>query len=361
MKKSCTIAHGALSLFVVASFLILSSVNSHSQGNNVLLEFCTGTWCQWCPCGDVIAQNILNTYPNTLVLAEHGGGGGDPFQNFPGNEINGPQYHNWSLYPTGCIGRRTGSVVDREDWISTVVSQNSMTPGVSFTVNKTYNPTTRVLSATVLSRALQNLAGNYYISYVITEDNVIYQQTGNSSCPGSSNYVHKWIVRAFTNTAAGTQISTGIWLQDTVITSTMSYTLPAAWNASNCKFAVFVYLQAGQFSTTSFIQQTSKTTVTGATGIENENQVPKDFFLSQNYPNPFNPTTNILFSLPKDGNASLKIYIAVGSEVATYLDGFIKAGTYNAEFDGSNLPSGVYFYTLRAAEYTETRKMVLLK
>ncbi len=101
---------------------------------------------------------------------------------------------------------------------------------------------------------------------------------------------------------------------------------------------------------------------TGPTGIINQNnEVPSNFSLSQNYPNPFNPTTNVHFSLPKDGDVSLKIYDMLGNVVETYVDGFMKAGTYNAEVDGSNWASGVYFYTLRAGNFVETKKMSLIK
>jgi len=83
--------------------------------------------------------------------------------------------------------------------------------------------------------------------------------------------------------------------------------------------------------------------------------------LEQNYPNPFNPTTNIHFSIPKEGDVSLKVFNALGQIVGTYIDGNIKAGTYNAEIDGTNLSSGVYFYTLQAKDFVQTRKMILVK
>src|SRR5438046_2484511 len=138
--------------FLTVLFIIfIFSFGTKAQQNNVLLEFCTGTWCKWCPCGDAIAESILSTYPNTMILAYHGGGGGDPFQTFNGSEIMGAQYHNFVLYPSGAIGRRTGSATDRADWASNVTSQQTNAPGVSITVNKTYNPTTRVLTADIQS------------------------------------------------------------------------------------------------------------------------------------------------------------------------------------------------------------------
>jgi hypothetical protein len=95
--------------------------------------------------------------------------------------------------------------------------------------------------------------------------------------------------------------------------------------------------------------------------FDNKQTLPTEFALSQNFPNPFNPVTHVQFVIAKDGNASLKIYDALGSEIATYLEGYVKAGKYNAEIDGSNWPSGVYFYKLVSGDYTATKKMILVK
>lgn len=85
------------------------------------------------------------------------------------------------------------------------------------------------------------------------------------------------------------------------------------------------------------------------------------FELGQNYPNPFNPTTNFSYTIPVNGNVSLKVYNAMGEEVADIFRGFQTAGTYKATVDGFGLSSGVYFYTLRVGDYSATRKMVLMK
>jgi hypothetical protein len=98
-----------------------------------------------------------------------------------------------------------------------------------------------------------------------------------------------------------------------------------------------------------------------ATGVEKFIGNAKEFDLTQNYPNPFNPTTNITYSLPADGFVSLKIYNTIGAEVATLISEFKKTGTYRFMFDASNLNSGVYFYTLRYNNYTQSRKMILIK
>jgi hypothetical protein len=99
------------------------------------------------------------------------------------------------------------------------------------------------------------------------------------------------------------------------------------------------------------------------TGIKEEatTAVPVEFTLSQNYPNPFNPTTQIGFTLPKGSNVTLKVYNVLGQEVATIFQGFQNAGKYTATFDGANLASGIYFYSLHADNFTMTKKMILMK
>lgn len=98
------------------------------------------------------------------------------------------------------------------------------------------------------------------------------------------------------------------------------------------------------------------------TGINNQNgTVPKLFRLYQNYPNPFNPSTIISFDMPRDGYASLKIYNALGQEAAVLIEGNIKAGAYEKVFNARDLPSGIYFYKLVTENFSDVRKMSLIK
>jgi hypothetical protein len=117
---------------------------------------------------------------------------------------------------------------------------------------------------------------------------------------------------------------------------------------------------------------------TGVTGISEgaPKSIPAQFSLEQNYPNPFNPTTTIRFSLPQRGFATLKVFDVLGREVATLVNEWREAGTYDVQFDihhssrqvGNIFPSGVYFYRLtvtpivaNSPSYVQTRKMTLVK
>jgi len=90
-------------------------------------------------------------------------------------------------------------------------------------------------------------------------------------------------------------------------------------------------------------------------------EIPSSFSLSQNYPNPFNPSTNIKFELPKSNYVTLKIYDALGREIATLINEKLAPGTYEVEWNGSNYPSGVYFYRLITDNFSETKKMLMIK
>ena len=100
----------------------------------------------------------------------------------------------------------------------------------------------------------------------------------------------------------------------------------------------------------------------GFVGINQiSNTVPNSFSLEQNYPNPFNPVTNLEFGILDLGFVSLKVYDMLGKEITTLVNEKLSPGKYKVEFDGSGLTSGVYFYRITAGEFTDTKRMLLIK
>lgn len=95
--------------------------------------------------------------------------------------------------------------------------------------------------------------------------------------------------------------------------------------------------------------------------VEVDARIPSKFGLSQNYPNPFNPSTTISYEVAKETNVSLKVYDAIGNEVATLVNETKAPGTYEVIFDASNLTNGVYFYKIQAGNFTATKKLILMK
>jgi hypothetical protein len=115
---------------------------------------------------------------------------------------------------------------------------------------------------------------------------------------------------------------------------------------SNRHFAGFWYLQGYQL-----------------TSVEEKpaEELPVEYQLQQNYPNPFNPTTTIEYDLPSASRVELRLYDILGHEVTTLVNEKQTAGHHSLRFDASGLASGVYFYRLRAGEFTQTRRMLLLR
>ena len=119
----------------------------------------------------------------------------------------------------------------------------------------------------------------------------------------------------------------------------------------------FILGDSGDFLVTDDIQYYT-------TGLnEHDKSVPTEYSLQQNYPNPFNPSTKISYQIPQAGFVTLKIYDLIGREVETLVNEFQQAGEYNSQFQilNSQLSSGVYFCTLKAGSFVQTKKMVFLK
>lgn len=105
---------------------------------------------------------------------------------------------------------------------------------------------------------------------------------------------------------------------------------------------------------------------TGVTTAGNDKILNPQFKLNQNFPNPFNPTTIINFSLEKESAVSIDIYNVTGEKVKTLINGIEKAGSHSIEWNGTDnfgnkLPTGVYFYRLNAKDFSETKKLIILK
>ena len=129
-----------------------------------------------------------------------------------------------------------------------------------------------------------------------------------------------------------------------------------------------VGLQAGKYSYR-LKQIDFDGTINYTNTIEVNIGIPVEFSLEQNYPNPFNPVTKIKFNIPsviasetkQSQHVLLKVYDLLGREVVTMVDEFRQAGSYEIEFDASQLSSGTYYYRLKVSDFVETKKMTVLK
>jgi len=97
------------------------------------------------------------------------------------------------------------------------------------------------------------------------------------------------------------------------------------------------------------------------TGVNENNAAVDNYTLMQNYPNPFNPLTTITYYIPKSSNVKIRVTDEVGREVKTLVNEFQNTGSYSAEFNGEGLASGIYYYTIEAGNFVETKKMIMVK
>jgi hypothetical protein len=123
--------------------------------------------------------------------------------------------------------------------------------------------------------------------------------------------------------------------------------IPDAWNPNESGKSAY---QSGKYTFTQL-----------PTAVGDQPALPSTYALKQNYPNPFNPSTKISFAVPTKSDVTLSVYNILGQEVATLVNEVKEAGTYDVTFSSAKLTSGVYFYTMKAGQYTETKKMVLMK
>ena len=146
-----------------------------------------------------------------------------------------------------------------------------------------------------------------------------------------------------------------------IITTVTTY----SWFVPGRKFRVFgivntaVTYNGVPFGGVKFVNYNNNSTTIGIRNISFE--TPGSYTLSQNYPNPFNPSTNLEFGISDLEFVSLKIFNTLSKEIATLVNQRLSPGTYKYSFDASGLTSGIYFYTLKAGEFTETKRMLLLK
>jgi hypothetical protein len=358
MKKFITLF--ALTLLITA----FTSQYSFSQDtNSVVLEEATGTWCGWCPCGHQVVETIKANFPKTIFLLYHGGSSSDPWISYSSGIIS---LFGFTSYPSAVVGRISG-IVSRNAWLSYVSMLSTYAPGVRIEVlDRTYNTATRTVSGNVKVTTLSALSGNYNISFVLTEDRIVYPQMVYSGCGGhdayQNDYVHNYVVKGVINGTLGQQIFSDAE-SGQVFTLPFSYSVPTTVAEANASINIFVFKNTTPIGSAATIQNGFKLGISDfSSGIAPVGTIVTDFSLGQNYPNPFNPTTHIKFSVPKNTWATFKIYDMLGKEVASYLDHYyIEAGEYNVEVNASSLPSGIYFYKLSTKDFTDVKKMTVLK
>lgn len=218
---------------------------------NPVLEYCTGTWCQWCPCGDDIIENtILPNIPNSIIIGYHGpaNSSSEPFSFFSGNSIISAL--GFSAYPTGVVDRISAAPIGREQWYSYMNTRLNTSATVRISLSKTYDPGTRLMRGTIWVTPPGQLVGMYKLNLILLEDSLVYAQTGNASCYGDPNAIHMNVVREMINGYLGESLNTSSpWAANHTITKTLNYAIPTDFVSEHCRLVAFVYKVLSPLST----------------------------------------------------------------------------------------------------------------
>ena len=209
---------------------------------------------------------------------------------------------------------------------------------------------------------------DYGVSFQKATDNLTVSNTSVNyvRIPMMGNYSGTVTYTATVSPTPSTGTITFTWSPGNVkvLTGTPDSIKLSATTSSNCAYGTYTVTVTGVETGGPRTHTRTYTLVVSSTpsGISNNTQSAYQYNLYQNYPNPFNPSTSIEFFLPKQSLVNLRVYDLVGKEVATLANnGLRKEGLHQVTFDGTNLSSGVYYYKITAGEFTDIRKMMLIK
>ena len=284
-----------------------------------------------------------------------------------GNNVFAATDVNGVYYSTNNGTNWTQSSLNNQNILSVAVNGNNVYAGI-------YNPANGVyLSTNNGANFTQTSLNNQWVKSLVISGNTVYAGTQTNGVFVSRNNGSNWNQTVLNNRSvlalekngvnifAGT-LSNGVYISgDTGTTWTQRN--EGLGNISVWSFCILNnYVFAGATGSGVFRRPLSE--ITGLQNIGTE--TPSSYSLGQNYPNPFNPTTKIKFSLPLwrgEGGRTVQLFVydVTGREVQTLVNESLQPGTYETTFDGSSLNSGVYFYKITAGDYSEIKRMVLLK
>jgi hypothetical protein len=150
-------------------------------------------------------------------------------------------------------------------------------------------------------------------------------------------------------------ITTNSWTLDTLEISSKRH-----WMAT-AEYRGGLYVVGGIDEFANAVDIVEQIVPQGTAGVNPETETPVGYYLYQNYPNPFNPITKISYSIPEISFVTLKVYDVLGNEIAILVEEEKPAGNYSTNFNAEVLPSGTYFYKLTTGNFSETKKMILLR
>lgn len=345
-----------LTLFILTFFL---TTISESQTRRVLFEEWTNASCGPCAASNPALKAWLLTKGDQVITIVYRTNfpGFDPMFNFNPSQLNerrsyypgvnavpwlkGDGNHNPDIWPftNANFDAAFNSRINVPALVDITIADQRIAGGDS---NK----------ATVTVQVYSDLpAGNYKLRVYANERLITYQAPPGSNGETVFQYVFRRGYPDMTGvsipTVAGTYVYEYTYYIDPVWQNDQIYTSAFVQNDAHPLYDILNANMNLNF-VTNINPQTS-------------NEVPERFTLEQNFPNPFNPTTTIKFSLPKNELVTLKVYNTLGQVVATLVNEQLQAGVYDFSFDAKGLTSGVYFYELKAGDFSDVKRLMLVK
>jgi|WetSurMetagenome_2_1015567.scaffolds.fasta_scaffold18062_2 hypothetical protein len=344
-----------ISILILGLIFIVCSVSYSQAPRRVLFEEATSANCGPCASSNPILDGWLASNPtNTVAIKYHPNFGTyDPlYAANPTQNTERVQYCGINAYPTvngdgllyDCCWPFSVSCFN-----NVLAQRTAVTTPLSITVTDV-----RIAGDSIRSTVVLNLSsslptgGTYKLRVMSVEGKVHFASPPGTNGETDFYQAFRW---AYPNTS-------GIDAPTNAGTYSYTYTYKRLSNWVDTSIFTVAFVQ----------NDVNKEVINSGrgyympTGVSNNNSIlPEKYFLSQNYPNPFNPVTKINFGIPKSGLTTLKVYDILGNLVYTLVNGNLNAGSYNYEFDGSDLSSGIYYFKLTSGEYTDVKKMTLVK
>ncbi len=354
-------SHMKKSYFLLAFIYLFGISVSNAQEKKVLFEEFTSTTCAPCFSFNIILKSFIDSKGDSIVAIKyHGVEGGDPMFRAEARQRLSEYYSDiyglpW-LKVDGSLFSRFWPVIKFDTAFNT---RKAVKPLITINiVDVRISPDS--ISSTVNIHVLQNLpSGDYKLRVMAVEKEIIYP-----TAPGS-NYEREFenVFRRSFPDMTGTVIPTAAGEYE----FNFRYKLESEWTENKIYTVAFVQNDASNKE----VLNCAKGNLTTGSGFRSEivipeTLLPEKFSLYQNYPNPFNPVTKIKFDIPSNvkgqtSDVKLIIYDALGKEVTKLVNEKLDAGSYEAEFNGSSYSSGIYFYKLEAGNFSEVKRMILLK
>lgn len=338
-------------ILVLFGLLCIASPHSHASERKVLVEVFTNSHCTVCPGAHAALNAYLSSSPNAgrlrfifyhttfpysddqLSLAN------TTEPNARNAYYNGPTSTPNTFFDGVNQGRAYSSFAANLDARVAVESP------IEITLNGSKNGNT--VSVTASLKKTGTINETDLVAHIVAVENVSYVGRNGVS---PQDYVMRKMLTGTTGTA----------FQFDQSNNASIFASAALGNIADVsKVGVVVFVQS---ISTKSVYQSEFISYGSLTGVEiSEQQSPLLFALHQNFPNPFNPETTIRYSVPMSSHVTLSVYDVLGNRVAALVEKHQQAQTYVVSFDGSQIPSGVYFYTLTLNGLSLTRRMVLIK